>query len=76
LCWLVVALPVFAPPSRPLVLVIAHAIERRRMLLPPSNTTATAAIERRLNPPPLPQLPSIATVKLQCPPLSITVVKR
>jgi hypothetical protein len=46
------------------------------MLLPPSNTTATAAIERRLNPPPLPQLPSIATVKLQCPPLSITVVKR
>jgi hypothetical protein len=46
------------------------------MLLPPSNTTATAAIERRLYHPPLPQLPSIATVKRQRPPSSITTVKR
>jgi hypothetical protein len=72
-CWLVVALPVLVPPSRPL-----HTIKRSRMLLPPSNTTATAAIERRLYRPPLPlsQLPSIATVKRQRPPSSITAVKR
>ena len=40
---------------------IADAIKRRRTLLPPSNTTAIIAIERRLyRPPLLPQLPSIA----------------
>ena len=62
---------------RPLVLSsIAHAIERRRMLPPPSNTTATTAIECHLYHLPLPQLPSIATIKCQCPPLFITVVKR
>jgi len=43
--------------------------------LPPSNTTATAVIERRLYRPPLPQLPSIATVKRQRPPSSNTAVK-
>jgi hypothetical protein len=46
------------------------------MLLPPSNNTATAAIECHLYHPPLPQLPSINTVKRQRPPLSITAVKR
>jgi len=46
------------------------------MLLPPSNTTVTAAIERRLYRPPLPQLLSIAIVKCQHPPSSITAVKR
>jgi hypothetical protein len=46
------------------------------MLLLPSNTTATAAIEGRLYGPPLSQLPSIDTVKRQRPPLSITAVKR
>ena len=35
------------------------------MLLPPSNTTATAAIECHVYRPPLPQLLSIATVKRQ-----------
>jgi hypothetical protein len=54
---------------------IADAIEHRRTLLPPSNTTATAAIERSLYRPPLPQLPSIAAVKLQHPPSFITAVK-
>jgi hypothetical protein len=48
------------------------------MLLPPLNNTATAVIERRLYCPPLPQLPSIATVtvKRQRPPSSITAVTR
>jgi hypothetical protein len=46
------------------------------MLPPPSNTTATAAIEHRLYRPPLSQLPSIATIKRQRPPSSITAVKR
>jgi hypothetical protein len=46
------------------------------MLLPPPNTTATAAIERRLYRPPLSQLPSIATAKRQRPPSSVTAVKR
>jgi len=55
---------------------IANDIKHRRTLLPPSNTTATAAIERRLYRPPLPQLPSIATAKRQSPPSSITAVKR
>ena len=73
-CWLAVALPVLAPPSHPLVVVHRR---RHRTLLPPSNTTATAAIERRLYRPPLSQLPSIlATVKSQRPPSSITAVKR
>jgi hypothetical protein len=46
------------------------------MLLPPSNTTATAVIEHHLYRPPLPQLTSIATVKCQRPPLFITAIKR
>jgi hypothetical protein len=46
------------------------------MLLPPPNTTATAAIERRLYRPSLSQLPSIATAKRQRPPSSVTAVKR
>ena len=46
-----------------------------RALLPPSNTTTTAAIERHLYLPLLPQLPSIATVKCQSPPSSMTAVK-
>jgi len=46
------------------------------MLLLPSNTTATAAIERRLYRPPLLQLPSIVTVKRQHSPSSIATVKR
>ena len=49
---------------------IADAIKRRRTLLPPLNTTAIIAIERRLyRPPLLPQLPSIAitTAKHQRP---------
>jgi hypothetical protein len=74
--WLVVALHVLAPPSRPLVVV-----HRRRHQTPSnaaaiSNKSATAAIERRLYRPPLPQLPSIATVKRQRPPSSIAAVKR
>jgi hypothetical protein len=78
LCWLVVALPLL---HRPLILSsysIANAIEHRRTLLPPSNATATPAIECRLYFPPLPQVPSIATVKVKCqrPPSSITTVKR
>jgi len=46
------------------------------MLLPPPNTTTTAAIEGRLYRPPLPQLPSIVTVIRQHPPSSIAAVKR
>jgi len=46
------------------------------MLLPPLNTTATALIECHLYRPLLSQLPSIATVKRQRPPSSITTVKR
>ena len=77
LCWLVVALHVLAPPSRPLVVV-----HRRRHQTPSnaaaiSNTSVTAAIECRLYRPPLPQLPpSITTVKCQRPSSSITAVKR
>jgi hypothetical protein len=71
---------VLAGLCHPLVLSswsIADAIERHRTLMPPSNTTTTAAIERRLyRPPPLPHLQSIATVKFQCPPSSIAAVKR
>jgi hypothetical protein len=40
------------------------------------NTTATATIEHHFYLPPLPQLPSIATVKRQRPPSFITAVKR
>jgi len=75
-CWLVVALPVLAPPSCPLVVVQRDAIGRRQTLLLPSNTTATVTIECRLYHPPLPQLPSITTVKHQHAPSSITAVKR
>ena len=76
LCWLVVALHVLAPPSRPLIVV-----HRRRHQTPSNaaailNTSAIAAIEHRLYHPPLPQLPSIATVKRQRPPSSIAAVKR
>jgi len=76
-CWLVVALHVLAPPSRPLIVV-----HRRRHQMPSnaaaiSNTSATATpIERRLYHPPLLQLPSIATIKQQRPPSSITADKR
>jgi hypothetical protein len=75
LCWLVVALHLLAPPSCPLVIV-----HRRRHRTPSnaaaiSNKSATAAIERRLYRPPLPQMPSIATVKRQRPPSPIAAVK-
>ena len=46
-CWLVIALPVLAPPSRPLVVVHCRCHQT------PSNATATAAIECRLYRPPL-----------------------
>ena len=76
-CWLVVALPLFVPPSSPLVVpaIFALPLPCHSPSTTPSNTTATAAIERHLYCPPLPQLPSIATVKCQCPPSSITAVK-
>jgi hypothetical protein len=83
---LVIVLPLLAPPSCPLIVpaifalplpcrsplpTSSNAVER----LPPLNATTTAAIERRLYCPPLPQLLSIATVKCQHPPLSIATVK-
>ena len=82
---LVVALPpLLALPSRPLVVPAIIAlplpsltidVERRQTLTPPSNATATTAIERHLYHPPLPQLPFIA-VKHQHKPPSIANVKR
>jgi hypothetical protein len=54
---------------------LAFAIKRRQTLLPTSNTPTTTTIERHLYCPLLPQLPSIATVKCQRPPLSIAVIK-
>ena len=54
---------------------LVFAVERRQMLLPALNLPFTAIIEHHLYCPLLPQLPSIATVKCQCPPSSIAVVK-
>jgi hypothetical protein len=76
LCWLVVALHVLAPPSCPLVVVHRPCHRTPSNAAAISDTSATTAIERRLYRPPLPQLPSIATVKCQRPPLSIAAVKR
>jgi hypothetical protein len=76
LCWLVVALHVLAPPSCPLVVVHRPCHRTPSNAAAISDTSATTAIECRLYRPPLPQLPSIATVKCQRPPLSIAAVKR
>ena len=82
--------PLVAPPSCPLIMPagccvassctslsssIDNAIKHFQMLLSPSNATVTAAIERHLSCPPLPQLPSIATVKCQRPPSSVAAIK-
>ena len=54
---------------------LVFAVERCQMLLPALNLPFTTIIEHHLYCPLLPQLPSIATVKCQCPPSSIAVVK-
>ena len=71
--------PLVLPLCQPFLphnfLAVVHCrrhIECCQMLLPPSNATVTAAIERNFYYPPLPQLLSIATVKHQCPPTVAT----
>ena len=76
LSWLVVDLHVLAPPSCHLILVHRRHHQTPFNAAEILNTSATTAIERRLYRPPLPQLPSITTVKCQCPPSSINAVKR
>jgi hypothetical protein len=63
------------PLAITLLLSITNAIKHHQMLLPPSNATTTTTIECHLYCPPLPQLPSIATIKCQHPPLFIATVK-
>jgi hypothetical protein len=61
-------------PSLPHHSLAVVCVKCPQMLLPPSNATTTAAIEGYLYCPLLPQLPSIATIKCQHPPLSITLL--
>ncbi len=79
--------PQVAPPSRPLIVLAGCCIacpcatlssSCRSPSLTPSNAIERCCLHRTpLPPPPLPQLPSNAIVKRQCPPsLSIAAVKR
>jgi len=55
--------------------MLANTIAHHQMLLPLLSTTATPTIECHLYHPSLQQLHSIATIKCQCPPLTIAAVK-